>query len=118
MSRGLPGVCTSPAEIIVVTPPWRQESIQPIWFWRGVQSPATGCMWLSIRPGVSATPLASTTVAASSVSTSFSRPIAAMRPSTATTVSASRIGLARSPDRSNPMLRITSLPEVSVWGAS
>ena len=28
------------------------NSIQPIWFWRGVQSPATGCTWLSMRPGV------------------------------------------------------------------
>ena len=26
-------------------------SIQPSWFWRGVQSPNTGCTWLSIRPG-------------------------------------------------------------------
>ena len=50
-SRGRPGVCTSPAEIMVVTPPLRFESIQPSWFWRGVQSPATGCTWLSIRPG-------------------------------------------------------------------
>ena len=30
-SRGRPGVCTSPAEIIVVTPPCRKESIQPSW---------------------------------------------------------------------------------------
>ena len=51
MSRGRPGVCTSPAETIVVTPPCRQESIQPSWFCRGVQSPATGWTWLSIRPG-------------------------------------------------------------------
>ena len=51
MSLGRPGRCTSPAEIIVVTPPFIVESIQPSWFWRGVQSPNTGCTWLSIRPG-------------------------------------------------------------------
>ena len=51
MSFGRPGRCTSPAEIIVVTPPLSVESIQPSWFWRGVQSPNTGCTWLSIRPG-------------------------------------------------------------------
>ena len=42
MSRGRPGMCTSPAEIIVVTPPLRELSIQWSWLWRGVQSPATG----------------------------------------------------------------------------
>ena len=51
MSRGRPGMCTSPAEIIVVTPPCRQQSIQSSWLCRGVQSPATGWTWLSIRPG-------------------------------------------------------------------
>ena len=32
----------APAETIVVTPPCKDESIQPSWFCRGVQSPATG----------------------------------------------------------------------------
>ena len=50
-SRGRPGMCTSPAEIMVVTPPCKKLSIQPIWFCRGVQSPATGWTWLSIRAG-------------------------------------------------------------------
>ncbi len=36
MSRGRPGAWTSPAEIIVVTPPCRQESIQLSCCWRGV----------------------------------------------------------------------------------
>ncbi len=71
MSRGRPGVCTSPAEIIVVTPPCRQESIQPSWFCRGVQSPATGWTWLSIRPGASVVPWASMIVVAPSKSRSF-----------------------------------------------
>ena len=66
MSRGRPGVCTSPAEIMVVTPPLRLESIQPSWFWRGVQSPATGWTWLSMRPGASVVPLASMVVVAPS----------------------------------------------------
>src|SRR6218665_229657 len=51
MSLGRPGRCTSPAEIMVVTPPCMVESIQPIWPWRGVQSPNTGRTWLSMRPG-------------------------------------------------------------------
>src|SRR6202046_706191 len=62
MSRGRPGVWTSPADTIVVTPPCRQESIQLSWLCRGVQSPATGWTWLSIRPGASATPWASVVV--------------------------------------------------------
>ena len=44
----------------MVTPPCKLLSIQPIWFWRGVQSPATGWTWLSIRPGATVVPLAST----------------------------------------------------------
>ncbi len=58
MSFGRPGRCTSPAEIIVVTPPFSVESIQPSWLWRGVQSPNTGCTCESIRPGATAVPLA------------------------------------------------------------
>ena len=69
--RGRPGVCTSPADIMVVTPPCRQELIQPSWFCRGVQSPATGWTWLSMRPGTSAEPFASIVVVALPVSTSF-----------------------------------------------
>ncbi len=71
MSFGRPGRCTSPAEIIVVTPPLSVESIQPSWFWRGVQSPNTGCTWLSISPGHSVTPLASISVSGCAVSQSF-----------------------------------------------
>ena len=56
---------------MVVTPPFSVESIQPSWFWRGVQSPNTGCTWLSIRPGASATPLASISVSGCAVSQSF-----------------------------------------------
>ena len=115
MSRGRPGMCTSPAEIIVVTPPLSELSIQWSWLWRGVQSPATGWTWLSMRPGERIVPLASTTVPAPAVSTSFSLPTAAMRPFSATTVSASRTGDSRSPLNISPMLRTTSL---SVFGAS
>ena len=117
-SRGRPGMCTSPAEIMVVTPPCRKLSIQPIWFCRGVQSPATGCTWLSIRPGVTVVPWASTTVVAPSMSTSFSRPIAVIFPFSATMVSASRIGFSKAPDSNNPILRITSLLGPVAWGAS
>ena len=109
MSRGRPGVCTSPAETIVVTPPCRQESIQPSWFCRGVQSPATGWTWLSISPGASAAPWASIVVVAPAMSRSSARPIAAMRPLIATIASASRIGFARSPLSIRPMLRIDEL---------
>ena len=42
ISFGRPGKCTSPAEIIVVTPPFMVDSIHPNWFCRGVQSPKTG----------------------------------------------------------------------------
>jgi len=56
---------------MVVTPPFMVESIQPIWFWRGVQSPNTGCTWLSIRPGATQVWRASITVLAWSVSQSL-----------------------------------------------
>mgnify|MGYP007007741248 CR=1 FL=1 len=71
MSLGRPGRCTSPADTMVVTPPFMVESIQPIWFWRGVQSPNTGCTWLSIRPGATQVWRASITVLAWSVSQSL-----------------------------------------------
>ena len=88
-SLGRPGRCTSPAETMVVTPPWRKLSIQPSWLWRGVQSPKTGWTWLSIKPGASVVPLASMVVAvAPPISRLPARPIAEMRPSMATMVSA------------------------------
>ena len=116
-SFGRPGRCTSPADTMVVTPPCRHDSIQPSWFWRGVQSPNTGCTCESIRPGASAVPRASITRAARSVSQSCSRPSAAIRPSSITTVSASRIGRSMSPDSISPTLRITTLPDFSVPAA-
>ena len=73
-SLGRPGRWTSPAEIMVVTPPWRKLSIQFSWLWRGVQSPNTGCTWLSIRPGASVVPFALTTTSALPMSTSWARP--------------------------------------------
>jgi len=42
ISFGRPGICTSLAEISVVTPPCNVESIQCNCCWRGVQSPTTG----------------------------------------------------------------------------
>src|SRR3546814_15292607 len=74
MSLGRPGRCTSPAEIMVVTPPLRNDSIQLSWLWRGVQSPNTGCTWLSMRPGATVVPLASTVLAAPDVSTADALP--------------------------------------------
>ena len=64
---------------MVVTPPFRLESIQPIWFWRGVQSPATGWTWLSMRPGVTYFPAPSMTTALAGASTVA--PMAAILPS-------------------------------------
>src|SRR5512145_1407721 len=118
MSFGRPGRCTSPAEIMVVTPPLSVESIQPSWFCRGVQSPNTGCTWLSIRPGARHTPLASISVSGRAVSQSFCLPTWVIRPSIATTVSASRIGRSRSPDSNRPTLRTTSLPLGGATGSS
>jgi hypothetical protein len=117
-SRGRPGMCTSPAEIMVVTPPCKKLSIHPIWFCLGVQSPATGWTWLSISPGATVVPLASTIVVAPEVSTSLTRPMAVILPFTATTVSASRIGFSSIPDSSSPILRITSLLGPALTGAS
>src|SRR5438270_421470 len=117
-SRGRPGICTSPAEIMVVTPPCSELSIQPVWFCRGVQSPATGWTWLSIRPGATVVPLASTMVVAPSVFTSLARPMAVILPFSAVIVSASRIGLSMPPESNRPMLRITSLLGPAAWGPS
>src|SRR6266478_1389531 len=51
MSLGRPGRCTSPAEIIVVMPPLRPDSMKSIVRWRGVKSPNTGWQCESMRPG-------------------------------------------------------------------
>src|SRR5215469_2109863 len=59
-----------------------------------------------MRPGASVVPLASMTTATPSASMSFSLPMAAILPSIARMVSASRIGFSRSPLSSRPMLRI------------
>ena len=117
-SRGRPGVWTSPAEIMVVTPPCRVESIQFIWLCRGVQSPATGWTWLSMRPGTtSAQPWASITVRAPSASRFFSAP----DPGNTAVDDQDRVGIedrgeAMSPDSMSPMLRISTLPEAAGGG--
>src|SRR5574337_96808 len=118
MSLGRPGRCTSPAEIMVVTPPCRVESIQPIWPWRGVQSPKTGCTWLSIRPGHTQVLRASITTSGAEVSQSDSLPTETIRPSFTTMVSASRTGRSMSPDSSRPMFLMTSLPDLPEATAS
>ena len=41
-SFGRPGTCGSPAEIIVVTPPWSDDSMKSTVRWRGVKSPKIG----------------------------------------------------------------------------
>ena len=61
MSFGRPGTCGSPAEIIVVTPPWRDDSMKSSVRWRGVKSPTTGWACESMRPGMTVVPLASMT---------------------------------------------------------
>ena len=113
-SLGRPGRCTSPAEIIVVTPPFMHDSIQPSWFCRGVQSPNTGCTCESISPGASAVPRQSITRRGLSQSQSACLPTAAISPSSTTIVSASRIGASMSPESIRPTLRITTLPDDSV----
>src|SRR6185312_5918216 len=50
-SLGRPGRCTSDADIIIVTAPCIELSIQPIIDCRGVQSANTTCAWESISPG-------------------------------------------------------------------
>ena len=77
---------------MVVTPPFMVESIQPIWFCRGVQSPNTGCTWLSIKPGATQVWRTSMVVFAPSVSKSLYLPTAVMMPSMTTMVSACKIG--------------------------
>src|SRR5205085_12415810 len=84
----------------------------------GVQSPATGWTWLSVRPGARVVPLASTIVVALSVLASLSRRMADILPFSATIVSAARIGLSMAPESNRPILRITSLVGPAAWGAS
>ncbi|MCC2666002.1 MAG: hypothetical protein K0S35_3924 [Geminicoccaceae bacterium] len=117
-SLGRPGRWTSPAEIMVVTPPWRKLSIQFSWLWRGVQSPNTGWTWLSIRPGATVVPLAFTTTSASPMSTSWAKPTSRIRPSIATIVSASSSGCSSAPESSVPMFLTTSLPRTEPSSAS
>ena len=50
-SLGRPGRCTSDADIIMVTAPCIELSIQPIIDWRGVQSANTTWACVSIMPG-------------------------------------------------------------------
>src|SRR5437763_2251088 len=56
-------------------------------------------------------------VVARSVLRSLARPIAVIRPFSATMVSASRIGFSMAPESSSPILRITSLLGPAGWGA-
>src|SRR5207247_8565728 len=93
-------------------------SVHVVGVWRGAQSPGAGWTWLSVRPGATVVPLASTMVVAPSVLTSLRRPMAVIFPFSATIVSASRIGFSMAPDSSSPMLRITSLLGPVAWGAS
>ncbi len=105
-SRGRPGRCTSPAETSVVTPPCSVESIQPSWFWRGVQSPMTGWEWLSIMPGMTEEPLASITRLTPLASILTSRPTAVIFPFSIRIVSASARGAESSPVSTAPRFRI------------
>src|SRR6185295_967906 len=69
MSLGRPGRCTSPAEIMVVMPPLRPESMKSIVRCRGVKSPKTGWQYESMRPGTTVLPRGSITVSASTLRT-------------------------------------------------
>src|SRR6266498_4046645 len=100
MSLGRPGRWTSPAEIMVVRPPLRPDSMKSMVRCRGVKSPNTGWQCESMRPGMTALPLASMMVSASA---SSPRPAAAIFPSAMTMLSASRSGRAMSPDTIRPM---------------
>ena len=100
MSFGLPGRWTSPAEIIVVTPPWSDDSMKSKVRCRGVKSPKTGWACESMSPGITVVPQASMTTSASS---SSPRPMASIRPSRMTMESASRSGRSMSPETTWPM---------------
>src|SRR5712671_43160 len=110
MSLGRPGRCTSPAEIMVVMPPLRPDSMKSIVRWRGVKSPNTGWQCESMRPGTTVLPRASMTVSASS---SRPRPTATILPSAATIESPSSSGFAMSPDTICPMFLISTFKVAS-----
>ena len=93
---------TSPAETIVVTPPCRQ--LDPAELVAGVQSPQTGCTWLSISPGASV-PGIDRNGGTSGVDVFFPADELHQPPQT---VSASRMGRSRSPLRRIPIFRISS----------
>src|SRR5215471_7012380 len=117
MSFGRPGRCTSPAEIMVVIPPWSPDSMKSIVRCRGVKSPNTGWQCESISPGIAVEPAASTTVSASS---SSPRPIARITPSWIAIESPSSSGRSMSPDTICPMFLISvfmgsSHGEVRAW---
>ena len=96
MSFGRPGRWTSPAEMTVVTPPWRPDSMKSIVRWRGVKSPKTGWAWESMSPGKAVVPWASMTCSGPAPAPSPAaspRPTAAIRPSSMRISSASRRGV-------------------------
>ena len=115
MSFGRPGRCTSPAEIMVVTPPWSPDSMKSTVRWRGVKSPKTGWQWESMRPGMTVAPAASMTVSASP---SRPRPTAAIRPSSMAMASPSSSGSATSPDTICPMFTMSVFTGTSEWATS
>jgi hypothetical protein len=106
MSLGRPGRCTSPAEIMLVMPPWSPDSMKSTVRCRGVKSPNTGWQCESMSPGTTVLPRASITVSASS---SSPRPTATILPSAAEIESPSSSGRAISPDTICPMFLISTL---------
>ena len=94
----------------MVTPPCRVESIQPSWFCRGVQSPDDGVDVAVDQAGRDDGPLrvddGRRALGVDVLRAARPRD----PPSTATIVSASRIGLSIAPDSRRPMLRINVLP--------
>src|SRR3990172_9097435 len=114
-SLGRPGRCTSPAEIMVVSPPWSPDSMKSNVRWRGVKSPKTGWQWESSNPGITVVPLASMTVSASP---SSPLPTAAILPPSITIVSPSRSGRWRSPETIAPIPRMTVFISPSPPGRS
>src|SRR3990172_6478175 len=102
-SLGRPGRCTSPAEIMVVSPPWSPDSMK------------TGWQWESSNPGITVVPLASMTVSASP---SSPLPTAAILPPSITIVSPSRSGRWRSPETIAPIPRMTVFISPSPPGRS
>src|SRR3989338_4675109 len=114
-SLGRPGRCTSPAEIMVVSPPWSPDSMKSSVRWRGVKSPKTGWQWESINPGITVVPLASMTVSASP---SSPLPTAEIFPPSIRIVSPSRSGRWRSPETIAPIRRMTVFISPSPPGRS